>query len=46
VLFVLEEAAIGQAFSELFGSRPNYLFPDCFTLIIIIHHPGLVQYSK
>jgi hypothetical protein len=41
--FVVDKAALGQVFSEYFGSvSPAIHSTDCSTLIII-HHPGLVQ---
>jgi hypothetical protein len=42
--FVVDKWALGQIFSEYFGS-PAILSTDCSTLIIniITHHPGLEQ---
>jgi hypothetical protein len=43
--FVVDEAALGQVFSEYFGFPANSHFIDCSTIIIIICHPGLVQWA-
>jgi hypothetical protein len=46
MVFVVDKVALGQAFSEYFGFPPaNSHSTDCST-IIIIYHPGLVQYSS
>jgi hypothetical protein len=37
--FVVDKVALGQVFSECFGS----LVAHFLDYIIIIHHPGLVQ---
>jgi hypothetical protein len=43
--FVVDKVALGQVFSEFFGSPANSHSTDCSTIIIIIiiHHMGLVQ---
>jgi hypothetical protein len=43
--FVVDEVALGQVFSEYFGSPANSHSTDCFTLIII-YRLGLGQYAK
>jgi hypothetical protein len=43
VEIVMDKVALGQAFSEYFGLPANHS-TDCSILIImIIHHPDLVQ---
>jgi hypothetical protein len=39
--FVVDKVALGQIFSEYFGSPANSHSTDCSTFII--YHPGLVQ---
>jgi hypothetical protein len=43
--FVVDKVALGQASPSTFISPANNS-TDRSTLIIIIHHPGLVQYAK
>jgi hypothetical protein len=46
VRFVVDKVALGQVFSEYFGSPANLHSTDCSTIIIniiIIYHLGLVQ---
>jgi hypothetical protein len=38
--FVVDNAALGQVFSEYVGSLANYC-TDCSTMIINHHHPGI-----
>jgi hypothetical protein len=40
--FVVAKVALGQVFSEYFGSRDGSHFTDCSTFIVICY-PGLVQ---
>jgi hypothetical protein len=40
--FVVDKMALGQVFSEYFGSPAN-LYSTNFSTITIIYHPGLVQ---
>jgi hypothetical protein len=40
--FVVDKVALGQVFSEYFGSPANPHSTNC-SIIIIIYQPGLVQ---
>jgi hypothetical protein len=40
--FVVDKVALGQVFSEYFGSPANLPFTN-FSTITITYHPGLVQ---
>jgi hypothetical protein len=40
--FVVDKVALGQVFTEYFGSPANSNSTECSTFIII-YHPGLVQ---
>jgi hypothetical protein len=40
--FVVDKVALGQVFSEYFGSSTN-LYSTNFSTITIASHPGLVQ---
>jgi hypothetical protein len=40
--FVVDKVALGQVFSEYFGSPAN-LYSSNFSTITITYHPGLVQ---
>jgi hypothetical protein len=40
--FVVDKVALGQVFSEYFGSPANIHSTNCFT-ITIIYHLGLVK---
>jgi hypothetical protein len=39
---MVDKAALGQVFSEYFGSRANLYSTNCST-ITVAYHPGLVQ---
>jgi hypothetical protein len=43
--FVVDKSPLGQAFSKYFGFLANQS-TDCSTLVIIHHHPRLVQYTS
>jgi hypothetical protein len=43
--FVVEKVALGQVFSEDFGSPANSYSTDCSTFNIT-YHPGLVQLAN
>jgi hypothetical protein len=40
--FVVDKVALGQIFSEYFGSPPNFYSPNCST-VIIVYLLALVQ---
>jgi hypothetical protein len=46
VRFVVEKNGAGRRFSPSTSVTPAKHSTDCFTLIIIYHHPGLVQYAN
>jgi hypothetical protein len=43
--FVVDKVALGQVFSEYFGSPANLLSTN-FSTITITYHPGLVQKAR
>jgi hypothetical protein len=43
--FVVGKVALGQVFSEYFGSPANF-HSTHFSTITITYHPGLVQYAS
>jgi hypothetical protein len=44
--FVVDKVALGQVFSEYFGSPANSHYTDCSRIIIIIYHLELVKLAK